>query len=200
MSSVNLFKSLGLLVIPGFFGADSCAQLRDAVRRANATEATVYDGDDEEKLKQDVRRTLRAHVRADAADFVRHHLTAIQPTLVEHFKTELSAFREPQFLVYRAGDFFSAHRDASPDDPPNVRIRKVSLVIFLNSERAEPGADSFSGGSLVFYDLFDDPRLRKRGVPLHGEEGLLVAFPSDRVHRVSPVSGGERHTIVTWFT
>jgi len=55
-----------------------------------------------------------------------------------------------------AGDFFSAHRDASPDDPPTVRIRKVTLVIFLNGQTAEAQPDSFSGGSLVFYDLLDE--------------------------------------------
>jgi SM-20-related protein len=38
------------------------------------------------------------------------------------------------------------------------------------------------------------------GLPLSGEPGLLVAFDSAMVHGVTPVTRGERYTIVTWFT
>jgi predicted 2-oxoglutarate/Fe(II)-dependent dioxygenase YbiX len=37
------------------------------------------------------------------------------------------------------------------------------------------------------------------GLPLAGEAGLLIAFPSHLVHSVSPVTAGERYTLVTWF-
>ena len=200
MGKADFFRRLGLLVVPQFFDARTCMELRTAVRHATATEATVYEND-AEKLDADVRRTSRAHVASEAADLVRGRLAALQPDIERHFNVAVTAFREPQFLVYRVGDFFLAHRDASPDDPPNVRIRKVSVVIFLNGESAENSPDSFSGGSLVFYDLLDDPRLgQHRGLRLSAEEGLLVAFPAHLVHRVSPITAGERHTIVTWFT
>jgi SM-20-related protein len=32
-----------------------------------------------------------------------------------------------------------------------------------------------------------------------GEPGLLVAFRSDTVHEVLPVTHGERFTVVSWF-
>jgi predicted 2-oxoglutarate/Fe(II)-dependent dioxygenase YbiX len=37
------------------------------------------------------------------------------------------------------------------------------------------------------------------GLPVTGEAGSLIAFPSDMVHEVTPVSRGERYTVVSWF-
>jgi predicted 2-oxoglutarate/Fe(II)-dependent dioxygenase YbiX len=200
VANPDFFKRLGLFVVPQFFDGETCMKLRAAARQGAPTSATVYDGEGTEKHDDEVRRTSRALVEPGILELVTARVEALKPAVQRHFGVPITTFREPQFLVYHPGDFFSAHRDASPDDPPNVRIRKVTLVIFLNGQAEQAHSDSFSGGSLVFYDLFDEPKLGRRGLPLAAEEGLLVAFPADRVHRVSPVTGGERHTIVTWFT
>jgi hypothetical protein len=42
-------------------------------------------------------------------------------------------------------------------------------------------------------------RLKTYGVPVIGEAGLLIAFGADMVHAVTPVTHGERYTIVSWF-
>ena len=104
----------------------------------------------------------------------------------------------PQFLLYREGDFFAPPgRQHRSDAPGFVRQRSVSAVVFLNGRR-EP--TNYSGGSLTFYGLMDDGVGGESvGLPLAGETGLLVAFPSDLVHAVSPVTAGERYTVVTWF-
>jgi 2OG-Fe(II) oxygenase superfamily len=57
----------------------------------------------------------------------------------------------------------------------------------------------YSGGSLVFYGLMGESSGKTVGLPLAGETGMLIAFPSDLVHAVSPVTAGERYTIVSWF-
>ena len=63
---------------------------------------------------------------------------------------------------------------------------------------AEPAG--YSGGSLTFFGLMDDsPSGESVGLPLAGETGLLIAFPSHLVHSVSPVTAGERYTLVSWF-
>ena len=71
--------------------------------------------------------------------------------------------------------------------------------MFLNG--ATPGDPAgYSGGSLTFFGLMDDsPSGESVGLPLAGETGLLVAFPSHLVHSVSPVTAGERYTLVSWF-
>ena len=40
---------------------------------------------------------------------------------------------------------------------------------------------------------------RQVGLPLVGESGLLVAFDSNLTHAVTPVTHGERYTVVTWL-
>jgi len=75
----------------------------------------------------------------------------------------------------------------------------VSLVIFLNRESQEPADDAYGQGYLTFYGLLDGPHWKKCAFPLKAEPGLLIAFPSDKWHEVTPVSHGRRFTVVTWF-
>ncbi len=111
------------------------------------------------------------------------------------------AWEGPQFLVYRPGDFFRPHRDRAvePEDDVTKR-RRISIVVFLNGTGETILPETFDGGALTFYGLLDDPRLRAVGYPLRAETGLLVAFRSDILHEVTPVSRGERHSVVAWLT
>ena len=130
---------------------------------------------------------------------IREELLRALPGLATHFELGLIGMQPPQFLLYREGDFFRPHHDDStePDAPDFVRQRSVSAVVFVNGS-AEPTA--YSGGSLTFYGLMDEGVTGESvGLPLAGETGLLVAFPSHLVHAVSPVTAGERYTVVTWF-
>src|SRR5205085_9991991 len=71
--------------------------------------------------------------------------------------------------------------------------RRVSIVIFLN-------AGDYEGGALTFYGLVDDPSWKTFGFALEATPGLLVAFPSHVRHEVTPVTAGDRYTVVDWFT
>ena len=125
----------------------------------------------------------------------------IKPEVEKHFGVQLTGCEKPQFLVYREGDFFVAHRDTN-DDPRGVeglKERRISVVIFLNRPSDEAVPDSFSGGSLVFYGLIDAPEWKEYGFCLDGEAGLLIAFRSEILHEVTGVTSGERFTIVSWF-
>ena len=47
--------------------------------------------------------------------------------------------------------------------------------------------------------LMADPRWKSVGLGLSGEEGVLVAFRSELLHEVVPVTHGQRYTLVTWY-
>ena len=64
-------------------------------------------------------------------------------------------------------------------------------VLFLN--------DDYTGGALTLYGLVDDPKWRDYGFAVAPAPGLLVAFPSDMLHEVTPVIAGERCTVANWF-
>jgi len=40
------------------------------------------------------------------------------------------------------------------------------------------------------------PKLKE---PLKMERGYMIAFPSHKVHRVSPILSGTRRTLVSWL-
>jgi SM-20-related protein len=73
------------------------------------------------------------------------------------------------------------------------------VVVFLNDQAEEPSPLTYGGGTLTFYGLLGGEKGEKVGLPLVGEEGLLVAFKSNITHAVTPVTHGERFTVVTWL-
>ena len=132
---------------------------------------------------------------------VKARLLSVVPQLERHFKVALSGCQRPKFVVYKEGDFYTAHADSSVDQgaPPDLKERKVAVTLFLNTEAAEPGQGSYCGGSLTFYGLIDEPPWNVFGLPLVGEEGLLVAFLPGLVHEVKRLTYGVRYAITTWF-
>jgi SM-20-related protein len=127
-------------------------------------------------------------------------LREIQPALENHFQVRLAGCEPPQYLLYRPGDFFKAHRDVVGYEASNaLGRRRVSVVILLNRQSQEPADDAYGQGDLTFYGLLEGPQWEKCAFPMNAEPGLLIAFPSDKWHEVKPVSHGLRFTVVTWF-
>ena len=202
MPKYDFFSRLGMLTIKDFFDAETCAQLRDEARSSPSIEASIRKkGTAAYTVDESVRRTKVAKVSAQTVAFVKDRLLALMPQVESHFAVTLRGCEEPQFLVYKEGDYFQRHNDSStkPDTPAYLKDRRVSLSIFLNGESPTPAPDSFCDGGLVFYGLVDDPRMKLYGFPLIGETGLLVAFRSHSFHEVKSITHGERYTIVNWY-
>jgi predicted 2-oxoglutarate/Fe(II)-dependent dioxygenase YbiX len=127
----------------------------------------------------------------------------LRPDLEKHFGMPLEWGGEgPDYLVYRTGDFFKPHRDNEEYPPaPNSRVlrRKVAIVLFLNRYSREQRENCFGGGCLNFYGLLDGPGWKDCAFGLEPEPGLLVGFPSGLMHEVTPVTFGERYSVLTGF-
>ena len=197
----EFFARFGLYAERELLSPEVCSNLRDEMRAASGAPATVADEQGDDAVDETYRRTKQAKVSATTAARIGEELLKAVPGLAKHFERRLVGMQAPQFLLYREGDFFRPHPDDSenPEAPDFVRQRSVSAVVFLNG--ATPGEPTgYSGGSLTFYGLMDDSVSGESvGLPLAGETGLLIAFPSHLVHSVSPVTAGERYTLVTWF-
>ena len=92
--------------------------------------------------------------------------------------------------VFSAGALASVPALASEADIPLPDLSLVTFPMF---------GGTIAGGSLTFYGLMKAPGMEKAGMPLAPEAGLLVAFRSDIMHEVNPVTRGERYTLVSWF-
>jgi PKHD-type hydroxylase len=102
------------------------------------------------------------------------------------YRFDLSGFVEDmQFTIYDGeGDHYDWHTDAgSRHDTP----RKFSLVLQLTDP------NQYDGGELQL-------QVSKDPTPVRRERGLVAAFPSYTLHRVTPVTRGIRKTIVVWVS
>jgi SM-20-related protein len=182
-----------------FFDARTCAALIAEMRAAHAAPATVYGQGADASIQARMRKVERITPRPETILYVRQRLLECRGRIEKHFGMQLGDCEEPQFLRYRVGDFFVAHQDGNTGllRFDHERVRRVSVIIFLDrqSEVPEPGA--YCGGSLVFSG---------RGIEEDGAElaptrliGTLAAFRSETTHEVTPVTHGERHSIVSWY-
>jgi PKHD-type hydroxylase len=88
-----------------------------------------------------------------------------------------------QYTLYEGG---GAHYGWHLDKGSLVSPRKLSLVLQLS----EP--DEYEGGYLQF--MFED-----EPVTCERKKGMIYAFPSWVLHRVTPVTGGIRRSLVVWI-
>lgn len=195
MPRAEFFASFGLFVRREFLDLALCDELRRQMASTPGKPARVLKSSGD-TLDETYRRTVTAEVSEATKSLVKRRFEQLTPDLERHFDLRLHGCQPPAMLRYKEGDFFHAHVDNGRDP---VAARRVSAVAFLNEESDDPDPGSYSGGSLAFFGLMGDERAEKVGFPLVGEKGLLVAFPADLMHSVTPVTRGERFTIVSWF-
>jgi len=75
------------------------------------------------------------------------------------------------------------------------RFRRVSAVIFVTPKSEQPAEGAYGGGELVFHG----PWPANERLSADAQPGTLVAFRAETTHEVTPVTHGERYTIVSWF-
>jgi SM-20-related protein len=188
------FTRFGLFAEEEFLDRAASARVVTEMRERGGRPATVSLSD--EHVDDDYRRTTLADVSQETRMLVEGRMRAALPTIGRHFEEPLEEMERAQFLLYREGDHFRRHSDSprGGEPSPDGTVRRISLVLFLNGEGPADDADSYEGGQLTFYGLMGD-----LGLPLTGSPGLLVAFRSELVHAVTPVTRGERCTVVSWF-
>jgi len=101
------------------------------------------------------------------------------------FNFDLTMLENLQFTYYNSSEegCYKAHVD------PNVwglpHNRKLSLVVQLSDP------SEYEGGDLLLHDSHEPTVIRK-------ERGMVVCFPSYTLHEVTPVTKGERYSLVAW--
>jgi len=194
MSQTAPAAHFNLFLLRNFLDAQVCARLRAELSEAPTTQAPVYIQGTEGLVHESVRKTTSVHPSSETFSDIHARLLQQLSALAQHFGETLQDCEPPQFLRYEKGDFFVRHQDGNTRqlDFDHLRVRRISIVVFLNDFSSEPREGCFSGGVLNFYD-------ETRTFGLEGETGLLVAFTAETFHEVLPVTSGERFTIISWF-
>jgi SM-20-related protein len=188
-----------LHLVRRFFGARECAEIVEVLRRASAGSATIYGAGASGSVDERVRKAARLAPPAEVVGLVVRRLSECRAEIAARYGLALTRCEEPQFLRYRAGDYFVAHQDGNTGLIRSGReqSRKVSAVIFLNRHGEADEPDTYGGGSLTFSE-WRAGRTPAR-FELRADAGTLVAFPAETTHEVLPVTRGERFSIVSWF-
>jgi SM-20-related protein len=201
MGDLNPPANLKLYLAHDFLDLETCANLRDEAHHVPTTQAPVYIEGSSEHVHRTIRRTTSFHPDDRWFSGIHSRLLQQKPFLEEYFGRPLTDCESPQFLHYREGDFFVRHQDGNTEQMEfdHLRIRLISIVVFLNGYSDESESNTFSGGELNFYDKDYESGAEPLLFSLKGEPGLLVAFMADTMHEVRPVVSGERFTIISWF-
>jgi predicted 2-oxoglutarate/Fe(II)-dependent dioxygenase YbiX len=173
----------------GFLSPDECLFVRHAMDAGTVEAAEVLvHGPHRQPL---VRNASLVEPGRQVIRQVESRLEGCRELVGASLQLDLGEREGPGFIRYPAGGYYKAHIDCG-DDPqwPDALRRAASVVIFLNS--AGQAGGEFDGGLLT---LFPPDEV----ITVRPEAGLLVAFPSDVLHEVTPVERGTRDTIVDWF-
>ncbi len=179
-----------------------CEKIISEMSAIQGRSSVVYGSSPAGVVNETTRKSLRLTPSTETVALIVGRLLACMNEVAQHFAVQLNECEDPQFLRYQKGDFFVAHQDGNTGMLRlDTESRLVSTVILLSREvESEPSDDEsnvYCGGSLVFTNPHvtgDRAKFRVRADP-----GTLIAFRSETTHEVTPVTQGERYSIVSWY-
>jgi PKHD-type hydroxylase len=165
------------------FSKEECEQITKIGKNKNLLEGKTSNN---EKLNSTRNSKISWLYLNDNIEWVFKRCTDIITDLNnKFFKFDLTGFGEGfQFTNYQApGGKYGKHVDKTL----NSVIRKISISIQLTDP------SEYEGGELYLYE-------NDKGILMSKEQGTLIMFPSYTLHEVTPVTKGERNSLVTWIT
>lgn len=180
-------------VFPNALSSEECDYLANECERTlNIGQATLG-----EKINNDVRTKVRSGKTGfiEASNGEHTDLWNYASSRLWNFTNEanrtsfgfdVSYLSYIQYTVYEPpGDHYDWHIDTFVDTP-NAYQRKLSMTVQLSNEWEYEGGDF---------------ELKHAGLEEFNtkSKGTILIFPSFLLHRVKPVTKGNRKTLVAWF-
>ena len=166
------------------FSAEECDAILVLAREAEASDARLVGRASDHNLR---RAELVWLDEVEGSDWIMARIIdLVRVANREIYGFDLSDFAEsPQVARYGAEreGHFAWHADIG--DGPLAARRKLTMVVQLSD-----GA-GYEGGALEVMPSAQEV-VASRG------RGSATLFPSFLLHRVTPVTGGERHSLTTW--
>ena len=147
-----------------------------------ACKAIIEEGQSRPQIDAGVGKTnKKSRGRSTKVSFIHNDFlnSVIRDLVIFNYDYEITEAEDLQFAAYNVGDFYGLHKDV---DEENNRVLSVTVQLSKPSE--------YEGGDLVFdYDRH----------PMEKTRGTIIIFPSNLYHEVTPVTKGERYSLVQWF-
>ena len=173
-----------MIAIPDVLDANMLARVRAAIADADWIDGNATSGHQSALVKRN-RQLAEGSAAAQAAGAM--VIEALQASPIFIAAALPAKIYPPLFNRYSGGETFGTHIDnAVRLGPGGLRVRSdLSATLFLT----EP--DSYDGGELVVED-----RAGAQAVKLPA--GHLLLYPGSSLHRVEPVTRGERIASFFW--
>lgn len=170
--------------IPGFFSVADCARIHAAMQAAPVAQARLVG----RRADPALRRAELAWVDdlpggGWIADRLREVVADANRAVFDFALTEMAESAQIARYGAEAAGHFDWHSDIG--DGPVARRRKLTVVVQLSKP------ESYAGGML---ELQPSARI----VTAMQEQGSATAFASCMLHRVTPVTRGERLSLTVW--
>lgn len=169
-------------VFPGAFAPEECRRLTDLFARLDAQDGGLVAGRFDNKVRQSALVWLPEDDDLAWVHGRMARLAADANNQLFHFA--LDGFDEQlQMAAYGPGHYYDWHIDRGRGSVAGRR--KLTLSVQLTAP------DAYLGGEL---------EINADGHPFQAprEQGTAIAFGSATLHRVAPIVGGLRHSLVAW--
>ena len=178
-----------LLHIPSILSPTQLADMRAALAFAEWIDGRATVGAQGAQVKRNQQLADRSPLSQRLGEVV---LTALAANPLFHAATLPAQILPPRFNRYEGGGEYGFHVDGAVmgltgnDGQPASQLRSdVSCTLFL----AEPA--DYDGGELIISDTYGEHDVK---LPA----GDLIVYPSSSLHRVAPVTRGERAASFFW--
>lgn len=180
-----------------FINLQKCHEAVQSMRDAPLEPSPVYiSKSNEAQQLREARASRRIYAPLAIEDLMLGEIGRARTEILRCLGSLANVPEPVQFLEYQVGDHFIPHADTAADAPSaRVASRRISIVIFLSTQ----GTD-YGGGELLLQ--LPTPGHRTLVLPPvvgGGSAGDLVAFRSNVLHEVRPVTWGRRVTAVTFL-
>lgn len=172
-----------MLTLQGVLTPEDVARVREGLASATFRDGKKTAGGDARRVKANLQADGRDAAVAALADFVRK---AVERHPVFTAYARPARWSRLMFNKYGPGQTYGMHVDDPMMGGEADRLRTdLSFTLFLS----DPG--SYDGGGLVI-DGLDGEREAKLAA------GDMIVYPTGALHRVEPVTSGERLACVGW--
>lgn len=148
--------------------------------------------EDVSKLDTSVRNnSVRALPPKQEAQWIYEKVASAIDGINKHsYNYDVLYFDDLMMLEYKGSEkgHYIKHIDCSYDINASFALRKLSFIMQLSSN------DDYEGGDLIIYP---DTNVKKK-IVIPKKRGLITVFPSNIIHEVTPVTKGNRLSLITW--
>lgn len=168
--------------IPQLLSASEVQQVRDWLATQDFQDGAVTAGPRARKVKQNEQVARRQDRSGEETGLI---VTRLRQSPIFQAAALPKDILPPLFSRYREGMAYGAHVDNAMMGPQGRLRSDVSVTVFFSDP------DSYDGGELVIAGPMGEVAVKEPA-------GSAVAYPSTALHRVAPVTRGERLVAVTW--